>query len=126
MSDPDAFLRQILATPGDDAPRLAFADWLDERNDPRGPYLRAECRAAQSPDARPAAEQLRATVDLDWALTVSRPPLGVCAAHLTFGDPGPTLTPADIDQAEQRLGTRLPPDYRAFLLLHNGGTVQPE
>ena len=32
MSD-DAFIRAILADPGEDALRLVYADWLDERGD---------------------------------------------------------------------------------------------
>lgn len=39
MND-DVFLRAMIAAPGDPAPRLAYADWLDERRDPRGTMLR--------------------------------------------------------------------------------------
>jgi uncharacterized protein (TIGR02996 family) len=35
-----AFHRAIFDRPGDSLPVLIFADWLDERGDPRGPYLR--------------------------------------------------------------------------------------
>jgi uncharacterized protein (TIGR02996 family) len=34
MSDEAAFLNAILANPEDDAPRLVYADWLEERGDP--------------------------------------------------------------------------------------------
>src|SRR5437763_8606916 len=34
------FLAAILAAPHDWAPRLVFADWLEERGDPRGELLR--------------------------------------------------------------------------------------
>ena len=40
MSDEDAFLAAIAAAPADQAPRLVFADWLEERGDPRGAWLR--------------------------------------------------------------------------------------
>lgn len=40
MGDADAFARAILADPADEAPWLVFADWLDERDDPRGPFVR--------------------------------------------------------------------------------------
>jgi uncharacterized protein (TIGR02996 family) len=40
MNDDEAFLRAIVAKPDDDAPRLIYADFLEERNDPRGPALR--------------------------------------------------------------------------------------
>jgi uncharacterized protein (TIGR02996 family) len=31
MTDGDALLRAVLVDPTDDAPRLVYADWLDER-----------------------------------------------------------------------------------------------
>src|SRR5687767_11671931 len=34
MSDRDAFLAAIRAAPADDAPRLVYADWLDEHGQP--------------------------------------------------------------------------------------------
>ena len=42
MNEDEAFIRAIVDAPGDDLPRLVYADWLDDRADPRGPYLRAE------------------------------------------------------------------------------------
>ncbi|MEK6237334.1 MAG: TIGR02996 domain-containing protein [Planctomycetales bacterium] len=38
--DEQAFLREIAANPGDDPPRLIFADWLGERGDFRADLLR--------------------------------------------------------------------------------------
>jgi uncharacterized protein (TIGR02996 family) len=44
MSDRDAFLRAIIDNPGDDAPRLVYADWLEEHGDPaRGEFIRLQC-----------------------------------------------------------------------------------
>jgi uncharacterized protein (TIGR02996 family) len=34
------FLEAICANPDDDVPRLIFADWLEERGDPRGEFIR--------------------------------------------------------------------------------------
>jgi uncharacterized protein (TIGR02996 family) len=42
MSDDDAFLRAILVNPDDETCRLVYADWLEERGDGRGPFLRLE------------------------------------------------------------------------------------
>jgi uncharacterized protein (TIGR02996 family) len=42
MSDRLAFLRAIRARPDDDTARLAFADWLDERGDPLGEFVRVQ------------------------------------------------------------------------------------
>jgi uncharacterized protein (TIGR02996 family) len=40
------FLTEILAGPDDDVPRLIFADWLEERSDPRGEFIRVQCELA--------------------------------------------------------------------------------
>jgi uncharacterized protein (TIGR02996 family) len=40
MNDETAFLAALAASPGDDLLRQAFADWLDERNDPRAAWVR--------------------------------------------------------------------------------------
>jgi uncharacterized protein (TIGR02996 family) len=42
MSHDDGFIRAIVENPEDRATRLIYADWLDERDDPRGEYLRIE------------------------------------------------------------------------------------
>ncbi|HEY5937564.1 MAG TPA: TIGR02996 domain-containing protein [Kofleriaceae bacterium] len=50
------FLAQILATPDDDAPRLVFADWLEERgNLDRAQFIRAQCDLAKLPAWHPRA-----------------------------------------------------------------------
>lgn len=46
MTQDDAFLQAIMDNPDDDAPRLIYADWLDERDDPRGEFIRVQCRLA--------------------------------------------------------------------------------
>src|SRR5262245_13561869 len=52
MIEEDAFVAAILAAPHDDTPRLVFADWLDERGDPRGELLRiaTELEALEAAD----------------------------------------------------------------------------
>jgi uncharacterized protein (TIGR02996 family) len=45
---PDGFLRAILDAPDDDAPRAAFADWLQERGDPRGEFLAIQLEHARA------------------------------------------------------------------------------
>src|SRR5580704_11727592 len=42
----DDFLQAILDDPDDDAPRLIYADWLEERGDPRGEFIRVQCELA--------------------------------------------------------------------------------
>src|SRR2546427_787192 len=41
------FLQAILEDPNDEGTRLVFADWLEERGDPLGEFLRNQCRLAK-------------------------------------------------------------------------------
>jgi len=77
MDDETAFLRAILAAPGDPLPRLVYADWLEEQGDAdsarRAEYLRAECRLDGLPADDPARRrlqdrlgELRRLVGDDW------------------------------------------------------------
>lgn len=53
------FIRDIIANPTDDTPRLIYADWLDERGDPtlrdneHAEFIRVQCRLAQLPSETP-------------------------------------------------------------------------
>src|SRR5215468_727986 len=42
MTDESAFLRAILAKPGDAVTRLVYVGWLEERGDPRAQFLRLD------------------------------------------------------------------------------------
>jgi uncharacterized protein (TIGR02996 family) len=44
------FVSAILESPEDDTPRLIYADWLEERGDPRGEFIRLQCARAALPD----------------------------------------------------------------------------
>jgi uncharacterized protein (TIGR02996 family) len=58
-SDGDNMLRAVLAAPEDDAPRLEYADWLDERGQAgdteRAEFIRVQCELARAPE-RPACD----------------------------------------------------------------------
>ena len=54
-----AFLARIRDQPDDDGPRLIFADWLAERGDPRGEFIRVQCALARLPPEDPRRESLR-------------------------------------------------------------------
>ncbi len=43
------FFDLIRQNPDDDAPRLIYADWLDDRGDPRGEFIRVQCELAKIP-----------------------------------------------------------------------------
>jgi uncharacterized protein (TIGR02996 family) len=44
------FVSATLESPEDDTPRLIYADWLEERGDPRGELVRLQCARAALPD----------------------------------------------------------------------------
>src|SRR5690348_8414340 len=58
MSHPEGFWQAILDNPRDDAPRLAYAAWLDERCDPLGEFIRVQCRLATLPAHHPHGLEL--------------------------------------------------------------------
>lgn len=51
-ADHAAFLAAVVAAPADDLPRLVYADWLDERGDPRGEFIRVQVELARAPRCR--------------------------------------------------------------------------
>jgi uncharacterized protein (TIGR02996 family) len=132
MNEDEAFIRAIVDAPGDDHTRLVYADWLDDRADPRGTYLREEVEWAKlSPRSRkrkPAEKKLRTLAkkaDPVWIARVSRPPIGVCCDHLRFCSPR-GYAPDEIAELERELKYTLPPQYRAFLLDWFGQVETPE
>jgi uncharacterized protein (TIGR02996 family) len=51
MTSGDALLQAICANPADDAPRLVYADWLDEHDQPdRAEFIRVQCEWARLAD----------------------------------------------------------------------------
>jgi uncharacterized protein (TIGR02996 family) len=71
MSLHEAFLQAIREEPEDDAPRLIYADWLDEHGESdRAAFIRAQCRLATLEDSAPEAaalrEQARAILREHW------------------------------------------------------------
>ena len=75
MTDDQALLNSLLANPADDARWLVYADWLDDRGDPRGEYLRLVHAVSTSPDPerRRRLNALRPTLPRDWLALVEQP-----------------------------------------------------
>ena len=77
MENGDALLRAVLASPDDAALRGVYADWLEERGDPRGEFLRTSQLLAPLPykDKRRGPllarlEELRRVIDPAWRALV--------------------------------------------------------
>src|SRR5262249_19063984 len=71
MNDEAAFLAAIQAAPEDGNLRLVYADWLEERGDVRGEYLRLEHQLSLSPITLRLV-QLREQIDPSWIALVRR------------------------------------------------------
>ena len=56
----DEVLDIIASHPGDDAPRLLYADMLKRRGDPRGEFIQVQCTLAKLPPDDPEASALAA------------------------------------------------------------------
>jgi uncharacterized protein (TIGR02996 family) len=80
--DEAALYRAVLTNPADDAPRLVYADWLDERGDRRGEYLRldlelSKCASEDIPDLEfRRINELRYRINSDWLTEISVGPSG--------------------------------------------------
>jgi uncharacterized protein (TIGR02996 family) len=71
----EAFLAAIKANPRDRTTRLVYADWLDDRDDPRGPYLRVycewlACRPDEAKELIAREKKLRKGLDRGWLARV--------------------------------------------------------
>ncbi len=80
MSDERPLLDAVLAAPEDDTPRLVYADWLSEHGNPRGAFIRDQCRLASLDEWDPAwpvlharTERLRRRHEAEWV-----EPLAAC------------------------------------------------
>jgi uncharacterized protein (TIGR02996 family) len=58
MSEETAFLKAILQEPDDDALRLVYADWLEERGDLLSDLIRVQCSLAQLSPGDPGRSDL--------------------------------------------------------------------
>jgi uncharacterized protein (TIGR02996 family) len=61
MPDDGAFLRAIIENPDDDAPRLIYADWLEEQGRPdRAEFIRVQVALARLAENDPRRTELEA------------------------------------------------------------------
>jgi uncharacterized protein (TIGR02996 family) len=138
VGDERALVASVERSPRDYTARLVYADWLDERSDPRGEYLRLLCEVTQSTEASARREdcvarlqQLRADFADNWLVSVQcglgwrvlleanmRP-----FAERDYGQMyqfGAPATEKQLAEAEAALGLRLPNDLRELLSEFNG------
>src|SRR5262249_34410504 len=116
MSAEEAFREAIVADPTDDGPRLIYADWLEERGDRCGEFLRVQTALARMPkkdrrygSLRKRLKELRSAIDsgsLAW--------FNALRYRTAFAALARPLRPRDgfpenrIAQGEGRLGIQMP------------------
>ena len=75
MDEEAGFISAMLADPADRTVLLVYADWLDERNDPRGEYLRllavAEAERGRLVVLRGRLAELHRQLDSAWVWMVA-------------------------------------------------------
>lgn len=76
MNEDEAFVQAIAANPNDDTLRLVYADWLEERGDVRGAYLRLDCELdalrEQASELESRLAKMAAQLDKGWLLAMGR------------------------------------------------------
>lgn len=116
--DEDGLLRAIAAAPDDDTPRLVFADWLTERGDPRGDFLRDHLRLARQPDDEILRSQLAKTLSASWKTFAG--PLAKWVSGPAAFERGLvtrlTLPLATFEKEGERLLTEWPIEHISFAL----------
>jgi len=67
MTDQDAILEAVFAAPADDAPRLVYADWLDENGHPeQAEFIRQHIELFRTPDEDYVRLARAATLEASW------------------------------------------------------------
>jgi uncharacterized protein (TIGR02996 family) len=111
----EAFLRAISAAPDDSTVRLVYADWLEDRGDPRAEFVRLQVRlrevAAEDPSRprlRAREQELRAGCPAYWLAKLDPPVWSVVG---NIGD----ARPAAADESPLRSTRLYRPNARVFL-----------
>jgi uncharacterized protein (TIGR02996 family) len=63
VGEEQGLVAAVLGDPEDDTVRLVYADWLEERGDPRAEFIRAQCAAARAAPGDPRLGDLRARAE---------------------------------------------------------------
>jgi uncharacterized protein (TIGR02996 family) len=154
MNDEAALLAAVEAAPHDAGLRLVYADWLDERGDPRGELIRIEEEMGRLPvfidrfwELKPRRNELRAATAPEWLAAMRygtdyQPVFGhgvpddwkgrwrlirefVERWHrIPIPDVGGRAD--EIRDAEERLRVTLPPSVREWIALGHDVRERPE
>jgi uncharacterized protein (TIGR02996 family) len=120
MSDEDAFHAAIDAAPEDAAPRLVFADWLEERGDERAEGYRAMGRLGRVAEELMCGYWYWTHSGDTWDYHRIRTPSSLHTSWwdkvYDIGNRNGWTSRREADDAAALAFSRLPPDSRADLL----------
>ncbi len=92
MSEEAGFIAALLAEPDDRTTLLVYADWLDDRTDPRAEYLRLLAAEKQDEarveEIRTQLAELRTRLDIGWLTLIGSRHFGPNCRVKWGGDPG--------------------------------------
>jgi uncharacterized protein (TIGR02996 family) len=143
MNEEEGFLQSVQAHPGDTGLRLVYADWLEERGDVRGEFIRVQEEMNALPaysdryaELKPRRNALREQIDAGWRAKLGYPRHRPMFTQLPerrverwrvveeFIDtwhkplkPGDGDTEEELRANEERLGFRLPSALREWYAL---------
>jgi uncharacterized protein (TIGR02996 family) len=154
MTDEAAFLAAVEAAPHDAGLRLVYADWLDERGDPRGELVRVEEEMGRLPvfadrfwELKPRRNELRSQSAPEWLVAMRygtdyQPVFGHGVPddwrgrwrllrefterwyRIPMPDVGDRAD--EVREAEERLGRSLPPSLREWVALRHNVPQNPD
>jgi len=88
------FSKAVQAAPGDTELLLVYADWLEDRGDPRAEFLRVRVALGRlSPTEKQfqvlwtQLRRLRSRTDPSWLAVLDRTPVENCAVHFAYACP---------------------------------------
>jgi uncharacterized protein (TIGR02996 family) len=94
MDDETPFIQAVQAAPGDKALLLIYADWLEERGDPRADFLRIRVALGRlSPTDKQfralwsRLRRLRSGIDPAWLAVLDRTPIENCPVQFAYACP---------------------------------------
>jgi uncharacterized protein (TIGR02996 family) len=126
MTQDDGFLQAVVEDPDDDAPRLVYADWLEERGEPRGEFIRTDCALARLPaddPRRPPLEERRRLLLAEHRDAWLGPLRGL-AYGWTFRRGFVEEVTVDARHFPKHADTFFAAPLRLVRLLHAGGVIQ--
>jgi uncharacterized protein (TIGR02996 family) len=120
VTEEAGFIAALLAEPDDRTTLLVYADWLDDRGDPRAEYLRLlaaeKSEEARHEEIRAQLVELRTRLDVGWLTLIGSRHFGPNCRVKWGGDPGVIFdfTPIIAERAGAAVRLRIRHQFRVL------------